>query len=257
MAEIGEDTGGEDPLAVPPPVPFSPSPGWYPDPAYPGLQRWWSGRAWTEQSHWGFPAPATTEGVPATLPRASAGQTGIIVGVVLIVVAIAVFVPSVVAIGRTAYRQIAESPTMLVPGTRHFNLPAGQYYVYEGENGQGPVPALSLIVTAPDGSSTPVSAAPTAETMTRYGVSYASIFSFRANSTGEYTLTVRTAASFPPWPVLIAPPLGAVVASVAGWAAAVVLSILVGLAGSVLLILAGVRRSRARRQRAMFPTPGV
>ncbi len=177
-------------------------------------------------------------------------------GVILVVLAIGLFVPSVVFIGRNVYRQVAESPTMLVPGTRSFDLSAGRYDMYEAENEQGPVPALTLIVTAPDGSSVPVSAASSAETITRNGVSYASTFSFDANSTGHYTLTVRTTGSFPPWPVLIAPPLGAVVTSVAAWVGGVVLSFLIGIAGIVLLIVSGVRRSRARRQAAMFPTLG-
>jgi len=179
------------------------------------------------------------------------------VGVVLIVAAIAIFVPSVVFIGRNVYRQIAESPTMFVPGTRTFELSAGHYYMYEGDNGQGPGPALTLIVSAPDGSSVPVSAASTAETITRNGVSYASTFSFDANSTGRYTFTVRTAGSSPPWSVLIAPPLGSVVTSVAAWVGGVVLSFLVGVAGAVLLIVSGVRRNRAKSQRAMFPTLGA
>jgi uncharacterized protein len=35
----------------------SPAPGWYPDPSFPGAQRWWDGTRWTEHSSAPQPAP--------------------------------------------------------------------------------------------------------------------------------------------------------------------------------------------------------
>ena len=40
-------TGQQPPSGPPPQPPGGPPPGWYPDPAQPYSQRWWSGADWT------------------------------------------------------------------------------------------------------------------------------------------------------------------------------------------------------------------
>lgn len=58
----------------PPPSPERPPPGWYPDPATPGGQRWWDGNAWSEQTKGAGPSVEPSFGGPGQSPAAPAGR---------------------------------------------------------------------------------------------------------------------------------------------------------------------------------------
>lgn len=46
-------------MSLPPPP--SPAPGWYPDPWYPGVVRWFDGATWTEHASYAGPVPGSTD----------------------------------------------------------------------------------------------------------------------------------------------------------------------------------------------------
>jgi len=264
---------------TPPPPPA----GWYPNPDGTASLRWWDGGRWTEHVH-ATPAPPAPDAIPVPppLPSASppgvmappgpipppperfggprsaapvAGRTGLVVAICFVVVAAVVFVPSVFFVARTVVDQIVHAPTMAVPGTLSLSLPAsGDYYLYD-PLGVGALDASDLVVVGPNGTAPTLGAPTGTQTVTRDGRTYTASVGFHAAVAGDYTITVR-ASSAGAHRVIVAPSFGTVAAEVAGWGVGIGLSVLLGIAGIVILVVALVQRSRARRAMPpSYPTP--
>jgi hypothetical protein len=191
----------------------------------------------------GYPVPAP----PAARPAATAGRTGLVLAVVFLSVATVVGIPSLVFVIRTAVNQIVDAPMIPVPGTSTLHLQSGTYFLYD-PNGSNGLSDADLQVTAPDGSSPlPVSPSGT-ETISRGGITYTASVGFRADQEGKYTIKVITSNA--PYRVILALSFTSVAASIAGWAVGLFASLLLGIAGIVLLIVSLVSRSRARKEAA-------
>jgi hypothetical protein len=269
-----------------------PPAGWYPNPDHTPSLRWWDGTQWTDAVQAATPPPvpqgpgvppaaavppgqpvppaaAVPPGQPAQgpppLPYAYApaaplpgppgrtGRTGIIVAIVFLVVAGAVFIPSVVFVARTAINEIVRAPTMEVPGTRSLSLTPGDYFLFD-PGGSGAIGSSDVSVAAPDGSSLPVALRPVGtETITRNGVGYTATVGFRADTAGRYTITVHPSVGAA-HEVVVAQSLTSVARDVAGWAIGIVFGVLLGIAGIVILIVSLVQRGRARRAYPVLPT---
>ncbi|HYA67484.1 MAG TPA: hypothetical protein VED63_02015, partial [Acidimicrobiales bacterium] len=195
---------------------------------------WWTGSTWSAQVTAATPAGA----------RPSTGKPGIVVAVVLLVVGAGLVAPGIAFMARGFIDQVALSPSMSVPGTRTFVLAPGDYELYEAE-GSVPVPALSVSVTGPDGASVPVYVPSGVATITRGTVDYGAVVGFQAVGAGAYTLAVQTENSEPDR-VIVAESLTSLLRSMAAWAAAVGVGVLMGIAGVVLLVVSIVAYHRAR-----------
>jgi hypothetical protein len=78
-------------------------PGWYPDPAGSGAERWWDGIAWTEQTR---AQSVLTQPLAPTVIKNTPATAGLVLGVValvvntMLVVSLAAFVLSVLGLNR-------------------------------------------------------------------------------------------------------------------------------------------------------------
>jgi hypothetical protein len=82
-------------------APTVPPPGWYLDPATPGVQRWWSGAGWTEHAAPVAIAPAQPRGlepIDLLVPRPHTfGPRGLIWGIITFILPVAIL-PAVLAL---------------------------------------------------------------------------------------------------------------------------------------------------------------
>jgi len=197
------------------------------------------------------PGPAGQ--LPATSETAasSTGKTGIVVGVVLLVVAVGLAVPGAIFVAQNFVDQLALSPTMPAPGTRSLELAAGDYDLYEAEGPWVP-PPLTLVVTGPTGAGVPVSVPSGAATITRGGTQYAAVAGFDAAVSGVYRLAVQAPPSAAPQRVIVAQSPVSLLRSSLGWAAAAFLGVAVGIAGIVVLIVSILRGDGERSRRARY-----
>jgi hypothetical protein len=79
------------------------APGWYPDPAGSGAERWWDGLGWTDQTR----APSVlTQPLTPTVLKNTPATVGLVLGIValvfntMLVVSLAAFVFSVLGLNR-------------------------------------------------------------------------------------------------------------------------------------------------------------
>jgi Protein of unknown function (DUF2510) len=238
----------QPPMSQPPLPPM----GWYPNPDGTPTLRWWDGARWGDAVQGPPPAPGWygPTGTTAPASRGPVGRTGIVISIVLLVLAAALGVTSIVFIARSAADEFVRSPTMPVPGTQRFELSSGDYYIYDPGGPEALAPA-DVTVLGPDGYVRPQPPS-SAETVTRNGVPYVAAVGFHVAQTGRFTITVGTSSGLPHL-VVVAPTVQSFVASIAGWIAGFVLALLIGVTGVVLLIVFLVRASRARRARALRP----
>jgi hypothetical protein len=185
--------------------------------------------------------------------------------IVLIVVGVAVLIPTMVAGIVPIVRAVASPIRFDVPGAAQMHLGKGTYLVYEdtgatsfgsafSTNDNVTITTGDVTVTGPDGAGVGVfDRGSTIESLTSDGDRFIGAVRFTTAAAGEYTVRVSDTA---PKPVLVARPLSDTIRSVIVW------FLLAGLGGIivgvdiVLLIVGSVRRGRARRAFAFVaPVP--
>jgi hypothetical protein len=150
-------------------------------------------------------------------------------------------------------------------GIRTYNVPvvvtitcrAGDYYVYQQTGSQVSVPGFShsnsgfptlrpnnVIVTDPDGAHVSTSSGDGSETITEGTWIYSNAVGFHVSDPGEYQVQITGVSSSR---VIVAPSLGSEFLRAAAWLILVGVGALIVVVGGVLLIVALVRRSRAKK----------
>lgn len=192
-----------------------------------------------------MPAPATRK------------TRGVLIGVLLMIAA------PIVGIGMVAFGFIQLSwkldsrPRMAVPGTQSFTLEAGEYVLYGSSSG---TTASEVTITGPGGA--PVAIGPSSGLVTANvgSKSFVAFGTFKAPTTGSYRFEVTDSSrpSSTSAELMIGPDssgdLGITLGLVFGGMA---LGAILFIAGLVVMIVALVRRSRARRPPPFgAPPPG-
>jgi hypothetical protein len=143
-----------------------------------------------------------------------------------------------------------------VPGTITLNLHEARYTVYQftgtrslfgGESNSGAyrIAPSAVTVTAPDGSTVPVSYTTRDEVLTRGSRQYQGALDFDAPAKGHYVIVFDRSA--PSTFVVVSRSVEDVLRSVVGWFALGALGGVVLVAGVIMLIVGIVRRGRAKR----------
>ncbi len=160
-------------------------------------------------------------------------------------------------LGKALLHSISNAPVMNTPGSEQVACRSGSYllYVEAGTNGLSAT-ASSVAVTGPSGQSVPVELENAAESITRNGVRFSGDVGFVVSAAGTYTVTVHTTGAT----IVVAPSFTTTAQANLGWVIGLLASLLVGLAGLILLIIGLVQRSRAKKQQAGYwggpPGPG-
>lgn len=189
-------------------------------------------------------------------PTTRTGRSGVWVGAVLMVVGIVGGV-ALMVLGFVHLASVTnDSPQMHVPGTRSFSLDAGEYVLYGSDSG---TTIGDVTVTGPSGDTLATSTIYSLQTLTVDGRSHVGFARFQAPTSGQYQFAVvdRSGTVAPTATMIVGPSafglVGATLALVFG---GLLGGGLVFLAGLIVLIVALVRRSRAKRSALAGPPPG-
>lgn len=170
-----------------------------------------------------------------------------------VVVAVVIFV-----VGLTAFvDRIEDFHRVEVPGSETITLREGSYSVYQefggaADEGSGTYGTASVAITGPTGEDVDLDSYDSRVTYTGSDEEGIAMASFRADTSGEYTVTAEGPESMT---IAIGPGLGrGIVATIVG---AFVVGGLSVLAGIVIAVVVGIRRSQNRsRMRGPMPPPG-
>jgi hypothetical protein len=187
--------------------------------------------------------------------------------IVLIVVGVALAIPTFVAGVAPIIRQVASPLRFDAPGQTRLHLGKATYLVYEdtgaaslgssfSSNDRVTIAPADVTVSAADGTAVEVLDRPaTIETLTTNGDRFVGAVRFTIPAAGDYTVTVRNTQ---PKAVLVARPLTDTIRAVLVWWLLAGAGGVTAAVGIVLLIVGSVRRGRARHAIAFAPaiSPG-
>jgi hypothetical protein len=141
-----------------------------------------------------------------------------------------------------------DGPKATTPADLHVHLSSGtwQIYVRDEVEGLGTLSPSQVTVSGPDGARIATRALPSdeSESLSSGSTSYHARVRFTAPHDGDYTVEVNG----PPGErILLSKSLGDVARGAAIWFAVMGVGILIGFAGSILLVVGIIRRRNARR----------
>ncbi len=186
------------------------------------------------------------------------------VSVALIVLGVAVAIPTFVAAVVPITRAVSASVRFEAPNTVRVHLGKGTHMLYEDTGATSLGSAFSsndnvtisrgeVTVTGSDGANVEVLDRGTVrELFTSGGDNFAGAVRFTTPAAGDYLVTVRTVA---PVRVLVARPWSDTIQAALGWFALAGLGGIVTVVGIVLLIVGSVRRNRMRSVFVFAPPP--
>lgn len=165
--------------------------------------------------------------------------------IVLIIIGVAMFAVGVVNVvgGVASSLQMVGEP-WTAPGSSSQELEPGTYVVYE-DAGLAPeqtarvtIDQQSIEVTGPDGpvAVTCISCAGTRTTVTLGTTTYIGVVSFRADTSGTYTLDTPSGNAT----LVLGPSLTSAVGGIFGWVGLTILAVILSIAGVVWLVVAAV-----------------
>jgi hypothetical protein len=173
------------------------------------------------------------------------------VAIPLLVVGVLVAIVSVVALASAILRSVSNASTLTGPGSKTVVCRSGVYLFYT-ESGSNVLNQGSVAVTGPGGTAVAVETETAAESVRKNGARYSGELGFTAVHSGTYVVTLSASGVT----LVVAPSFGNSARQNLGWAAGVGLGLLATLAGLILLIVASVRRSGARKQAAQYAADG-
>jgi hypothetical protein len=178
-------------------------------------------------------------------------------GIVVLSVGFTCAVVGLVLFFVIGFRGLIGAPTYRVPAVVTVNCHEGDYYVYQHTGSQESWPGFSyssngaptlqpdnVIVTGPDGSRVGTWSGNGSETITEGSWIYSNAVGFHASGDGDYQVRVT---SVPPTRVIVGPSLGSQFLHAAAWLILFGFGALITITGLVLLIVASVRRSQAKK----------
>ena len=198
-----------------------------------------------------------TEPAPQPTP---AGKGAIVSGLVVLLVGVVLVIAGIVgSISTVANLFAGLGPPRTTPTEFTQTFDAGTTYaVYEqatsgsgttGDPYLGSVTPGDITVTAPDGSSVPVTEAPSfSQTYTNSSRTFVVVATFDPPVSGAYDVSVSTEGAT----VVVAPSITVLGRSLP-WLALAGVGFVLGLAGIVVLVVGVVRRSSSRRPPAALP----
>jgi hypothetical protein len=179
----------------------------------------------------------------------------LITSLVTIGIGLVVAVGSVIAIVIPLVGTFA-SPSYTVPGDLYLQLHHARYTIYQHSGTRStfgsvtsdpstiPIDPTAVSVTAPDGSTVPVSYDPNRETITRGSNVYSGALEFNVPTAGQYHLTFTNSTSTT---VVVARSLSDALHGALKWFALGALGGVFVIGGVVMLIVGATRRGRAQR----------
>jgi hypothetical protein len=182
--------------------------------------------------------------------------------IVLIVMGLALAIPTFVAGVVPIIRQVASPLRFDAPGQARLHLGKATYLVYEdmgtaslgssfSSDDRVTIAPADVTVSAADGTAVEVFGRPaTVESLTTNGDRFVGAVRFNIPATGDYTVSIGNTQ---PKAVLVARPLTDTIRSVLVWWLLAGVGGVTAAVGIVLLIVGSVRRGRARRSFAFTP----
>lgn len=167
--------------------------------------------------------------------------------ITLLVVGVLAAIGSFAALGTAILHSVSDASTLNGPGTEAVVCHSGTYVFYT-ESGSNVLNQSAITVTGPGSETVAVEVEAASESITRFGTKYSGSLDFTATRSGTYM--VRLSASGVT--LVVAPSLADTAQSNLGWLVGVGLSLLTAFVGLILLIVALVKRSGARKSAPQY-----
>ena len=180
-------------------------------------------------------------------------------GIVLLVVGFVVGVAGLVLFVGIGLSDLLGSRAYHAPAVIAVNCHVGDYYVYQrtGSQTSGPFYSIShsgfptlrpedVTVTDSRGLTVSTWSGSGSETITRGHLIYSNAVGFHVSKPGDFR--VRVQSTSPSTTVIVAPSIGDALLHAIPWLSLVGCGVLIVIVGSILLIVALVRRSRVKKQ---------
>ncbi len=183
------------------------------------------------------------------VPTGRTAGPGLRLSVPVLVLGIIAVVVAFVGLGEALVHTVSDATVLTSPATEKVECGPGSYVLYV-ESGSPALPTApgDVVVTSPAGLDVSLQLQPRGESVNRGGERFSGQVSFDVTVSGAYTVTVRPSGVT----LLVAPSFPTIARDNLGWVILLLAGLLSSLTGLVLLIVGVVRRSRARRQAALY-----
>jgi hypothetical protein len=170
------------------------------------------------------------------------------VAIPLLIAGVVVAVLSAVGLGKVILRSVSNASTLSGPGSEAVVCDSGVYLLYTAA-GSNVLDQNAVAVTGPGGAAVTVETEAVPESVPKDGVRYSGVLGFTATRSGTYTVKVTASGVT----LLVAPSLTNTAMKNLGWLIAVGVSLVAALGGLILVVVALVQRSGARKRAAQYP----
>ena len=167
----------------------------------------------------------------------------------LLIVGVLAAIASFVGLGTALLRSFSDAPTLTSPASDTVVCHPGTYVLYV-ESGSTPLTVGNLKITSPDGAAVPVDIETVTQSISRDGATWSGSLGFVVAQGGAYTVSVSGIGTT----LITAPSFATTAKANLAWIIGVGLSLLTAGLGLILLIVALVKRSGARKRAAQYTT---
>ena len=165
----------------------------------------------------------------------------------LLIVGVLGAIGSFAVLGTAILHSVSDASTLNTPGSEAVVCRSGTYLLYTA-SGSNILNQSAVAVTGPGGAPIAVDVEAASESISRDGTRYSGVLGFAASRSGTYTVKVLASGVT----LVVAPSLANTAEKNVGWLIGVGLSLLTAFIGLILLIVALVQRSGARKSAPQY-----
>jgi hypothetical protein len=173
------------------------------------------------------------------------------VAIALLVVGVLGAIGSFAVLGTAILHSVSDASALNGPGGEAVVCHSGTYLLYT-RSGSNALDPSAVAITGPGGAAVPVEVETASQSITRFGTTYSGFLGFTATRRGTYTVRISASGVT----LVVAPSLTNTFQRNSGWLIGAGVSLLTALVGLILLIVALVQRSGARKRAEQYVGAG-